>query len=91
MTRDKFIQSIRKRCPTVELESVKLAVDTFFEEVQRTLVGEGKVELRRFGIFSIRQRDARKARNPNNGQDVPLPARKYLHFKMSKNLQKEIN
>lgn len=55
-------------------------------------VGEGKqVVLRKFGIFSVKEVKAKVGRNPKNpGQDIPIPARKVVKFKMGKTLRETL-
>ncbi|RZI46068.1 HU family DNA-binding protein [Candidatus Finniella inopinata] len=70
---------------------VKKALDVFFETIQSALLEKRRVEIRRFGIFSLCTRPARKARNPGTGETVFIPERTYLQFKMGKQLQSDIN
>ena len=52
-----------------------------FQDISDHLSKGGRVELRGFGVFSTRSREARMGRNPRTGQDVPVAAKKALHFK----------
>lgn len=91
MTRFELIKAISKNNETLSSELIEQVVDTFFTTIEKSLLQGKRVELRRFGILFVKQRPARKARNPRNGQTVPLPPRTYLHFKMSTHLLKAIN
>ena len=51
----------------------------FFETISKALLNNERVELRGFGIFDVKKRDARIARNPKNGSVVAVPA-KNVHF-----------
>lgn len=63
---------------------------TFFDEIAARLAADGRVELRGFGIFSTRARDARTIRNPGTGEPVKVGAKRVPHFKAGKNLRARI-
>ncbi|MEZ6187729.1 MAG: HU family DNA-binding protein [Planctomycetota bacterium] len=67
-------------------EVVQLALDVIAD----TLVAEGRLELRRFGVFEVKQRKARKARDPRDGSVLHLPPRKALTFRPCKELERRI-
>lgn len=62
---------------TVIKQIVQMTLDGMLDIV----VTEGRLELRNFGVFEVRDRKARKARNPKTGEEVMLPERKVAHFK----------
>ena len=62
---------------------VAVLVDAFLEAVKKSLEGGNNIEIRGFGTFKIKQRKARKARNPRTGEEVPVPDRKVPVFKPS--------
>jgi integration host factor subunit beta len=66
-------------------------VNTVFEEVIGALADGGRVELRGFGAFSVRQRQARKGRNPRTGATVSVPAKRVPYFKCGKELKQRVN
>jgi integration host factor subunit beta len=66
-------------------------VDIFFDEIAARLAEGGRVELRGFGAFSTRQRDARTGRNPRSGDAVPVPAKKVPYFKPGKEVRERLN
>jgi len=70
---------------------VEQAVDVIFEEISAALERGDRVELRGFGAFSVRARDARKGRNPRTGEPVSVPAKKVPFFKAGKELRMRIN
>jgi integration host factor subunit beta len=57
------------------------------ETMTMALAQGGKVEIRGFGSFTVRQREARKARNPKTGDVVEVPAKRVPHFKLGKELK----
>lgn len=62
-------------------------VDTIFNGISGTLKSGGEVSIAGFGIFSVKKRDARKARNPKTGETVNVPATKVPKFRASKALK----
>ena len=71
--------------------NAKIVVDTIFDEIVRTLSEGGRVELRNFGIFSMRTHKARMGRNPKTGAQVFVPEKKTPYFKPGKAVLKAIN
>jgi nucleoid DNA-binding protein len=62
---------------------VSVVVDAFLEAVKKSLENGNNIEIRGFGTFKIKQRKARKARNPRTGEEVPVPDRMVPVFKPS--------
>jgi integration host factor subunit beta len=91
MTRSELSEKLHTRFPHLLAEDIDLLVDTFFEEVADALARDERVELRGLFTLSIRQRDARQARNPRTGETVHVPAKKAVHFKIGKELHDRLN
>jgi len=68
----------------------KNVVQSFLDTVIDVLAKEGRLELRDFGVFQVKQRAQRKARNPKTGESVIVPPRKVVTFKPGKLLQDKI-
>ena len=66
-------------------------LDIFFGEISQRLADGGRVELRGFGAFSTRERDARKGRNPRTGDAVDVPAKRVPFFKPGKEMRHRLN
>ena len=66
-------------------------VSTVLKTIGEALAQGDRVELRGFGAFSTRQRDARQARNPRTGEAVQVTARKSVHFKVGRQLHRILN
>ena len=60
---------------------VKDIIDQLFDAIIATLEADGRIELRNFGVFEVKKRRARKARNPRTGEVVMAPARRAVRFK----------
>jgi nucleoid DNA-binding protein len=67
------------------------AVQMVFESIIETLLDEGRIELRNFGVFEVKRRRARKARNPRTGEKVVVPARSVVTFKQGRELEQGVN
>jgi integration host factor subunit beta len=91
MIRSELLQALAKENPELRAEDVERALDTFFEEIAERLAGGGRVELRGFGAFSTRQREARKGRNPRTGETVSVPDKRVPYFKPGKEMRARLN
>ncbi|MGX7389873.1 HU family DNA-binding protein [Dolosigranulum pigrum] len=66
------------------------AVEAVFDSIQEFLAEEEKVQLIGFGTFEVRERAARKGRNPQTGDEIQIPATKVPAFKAGKNLKEAV-
>ena len=71
-----------------EVENV---VSAIFDSITEQLARGGRVELRGFGAFSTRQRDARTGRNPRTGEAVDVDAKRVPYFKPGKEMRERLN
>lgn len=69
---------------------VKMAVQMTLDGVVDVLATEGHVELRNFGVFKVKSRGARTARNPRTGGEVMVPAKRVVHLKPGKLMQEKV-
>jgi nucleoid DNA-binding protein len=67
------------------------AVQMVFDGITETLVEEGRIELRKFGVFEVKRRRARKARKPRTGESVSVPRRRVVTFKPGLELEQRVN
>jgi DNA-binding protein HU-beta len=65
----------------------ELAVETVFEAMKKALGRNQRIELRRFGVFTVKPRKTGIGRNPRTGQEVSIPPGKAVRFKPGKELQ----
>lgn len=91
MIRSELLLALAKENPELRAEDVEVALDTFFDEISGRLADGGRVELRGFGAFSTRQREARKGRNPRTGDAVDVPGKKVPYFKPGKEMRARLN
>ena len=91
MIRSELLQALARENPELRLEDVELALDTFFNSIADRLAAGGRVELRGFGAFSTREREARKGRNPRTGSTVDVPGKRVPYFKPGKEMRARLN
>ncbi len=91
MIRSELLAELAKDNPGLRADEVEQVVDIFFEEIAERLAEGGRVELRGFGAFSTRQREARKGRNPRTGEAVDVPAKNVPYFRSGKDMRRVLN
>jgi integration host factor subunit beta len=90
MTKADLVEEVSKVTELTRKDS-EVIVDTLFESVIKALRTGDKLEVRGFGSFRVRQRNARVGRNPKTGEKVEVPAKRVPYFKPSKELKDLIN
>ena len=91
MTRSELIKRIAERYPELEFKDAVKLVGTFFEEISEALARGDRVELRGFGAFWTKGRQARTGRNPATGAPVTVEAKFLPAFKAGKRLRERLN
>lgn len=89
MTKKDIVNNISEQIGLPRLRTKEL-VQTTFDALVETLVRDGRVELRNFGVFQIRRREPRMARNPRTGERVPVEARNVVIFKAGKEMEAKV-
>ena len=91
MIRSELLQALASENPDLRPEEVEQVLTIFFDEIGKRLAEGGRVELRGFGAFSTRGRDARQGRNPRTGEAVDVPAKRVPYFKPGKEMRERLN
>jgi len=91
MTKSELIAQLAAENPHLRQPDVELIVATIFDEITAALARGDRVELRGFGAFSAKKRDARTGRNPRTGAAVPVAGKAVPYFKPGKELRERIN
>lgn len=91
MIRSELLQALARENPGLRADEIEKVVNVFFDEIAQRLAKGGRVELRGFGSFSTRQRDARKGRNPRTGESVEVPGKSVPYFKPGKEMRARLN
>jgi len=91
MIRSELLQALATDNPELRSDEVEQVVDIFFDEIAARLAEGGRVELRGFGTFTTRGRDARTGRNPRTGASVDVAAKRVPYFKPGKEMRDRLN
>ncbi len=91
MTKSQLIEKISQRAPHVPRREVEAIVNTVFDTMVDALKREDRIEIRGFGSFAVKVRDARDGRNPKTGQKVKVPRRRTPYFTVGKELRDRLN
>lgn len=89
MTKKDIVRTIAEELDLPQKEAKDLVQKTF-DVLVDTLVREGRIELRNFGVFQIKQREARIGRNPRTGEEVPVMPKRVVVFKPGKRMEAKV-
>lgn len=90
MTKADLVEKVAQEADMTKKDAEQL-VEIIFESIVSTLNKGEKIELRGFGSFRVRERNARNGRNPKTGTSVSIPAKRVAYFKPGKELKEVIN
>lgn len=90
MTKADLVEQVAEEAEMTKKDAEQL-VEIIFDSIIGALNKGEKIELRGFGSFRVRERDARKGRNPKTGSAVDIPAKRVAYFKPGKELKEVIN
>ena len=91
MIRSELIELLADENPHLFHRDVERIVDTVFQEIIEAMARGNRVELRGFGAFSVKKRDARNGRNPKTGEAVDVDQKHVPFFKTGKLLRDRLN
>jgi integration host factor subunit beta len=91
MIKSELVEKIAEENPHLLQRDVERIVYTVFEEITEAISSGNRVELRGFGAFSSKKREARLGRNPRTGEAVKVEEKYVPFFKTGKNLKKRLN
>lgn len=91
MIKSELVQRIAERNPHLYLRDVENIVNAILDEVTHALKRGDRVELRGFGAFAVKKRDARQGRNPRTGAQVSVDEKSVPYFKTGKELRERLN
>jgi nucleoid DNA-binding protein len=89
VTKKEIVKQIAERIGLTQLKTKEIVQQTF-DAIVETLLEVGRIELRNFGVFEVKQRKARKARNPRTGDKVDVPPKNVVTFKPGKEMEERI-
>ncbi|GAB3118285.1 integration host factor subunit beta [Novispirillum itersonii] len=91
MTKSELIARLAERNPHLYQRDIERIVSTIFDEISSALARGDRVELRGFGAFSVKRREARLGRNPRTGESVDVSEKAVPYFKTGKQLRDMLN
>ena len=89
MTKKDLAKAIAEEMGLTQIQ-VKEIIQRVFDGITETLLHEGRLELRNFGVFEVKQRRPRRARNPRTGQAVSVPAKRVVTFKPGRQMEERV-
>lgn len=91
MNKSDLIETITTKIPSLSRKEVEVIVEAVFDKMTAALREGDRIEIRGFGTFEVRLRDARRGRNPKSGATVYVAKRKVPFFKVGKELKERVN
>lgn len=91
MIKSELVHRVAELNPDLPFRDVERLVATIFNEITNALATEQRVELRGFGAFSTKSRQARTGRNPRTGESVDVDPKRVPFFKCGKELRERLN
>jgi integration host factor subunit beta len=89
VTKKEIVKEISEALGMTQLKTKEIVQKTF-DAIVKTLVEDGRIELRNFGVFEVKKRAARKARNPRTGDKVFVPEKFVVTFKPGKEMEEKV-
>ena len=89
MTKKEIVKTISEEIGLTQLKTKEIVQKTF-DAIVETLVEDKRIELRNFGVFEVKRRAARKARNPRTGDKVYVPEKFVVTFKPGKEMEERV-
>src|SRR6266850_1917870 len=89
VTKKEIVKQISDRIGLTQLKTKEIVQQTF-DAIVDTLLEQGRIELRNFGVFEVKRRKARKARNPRTGERVDVGPKSVVTFKPGKEMEEKI-
>jgi nucleoid DNA-binding protein len=89
VTKKEIVKQISERANLTQLKTKEI-VQWTFDAIVETLIEEGRIELRNFGVFEVKRRKARKARNPRTGAKVDVEPKNVVTFQPGKEMEEKV-
>lgn len=91
MTKSALIEKVTERVDGLTKKQVETIIGTIFDGMKDAIASGEKIEIRGFGNFRLKQRNAKTARNPKTGEKLQVPPKKALYFKIGKPFHNALN
>ena len=89
MTKKNMAKAIAEKMALTQTQVMEI-VQRVLDGITQTLVREGRIELRNFGVFEVKKRRPRQARNPRPGEKVEVPEKMVVTFKSGRNMEQRV-
>jgi nucleoid DNA-binding protein len=89
MTKKDMARAIAEEMDLTQMQAKEI-IQRVLDGITETLVQEGRIELRNFGVFEVKKRKPRKARNPRTGENVKVPAKLVVTFKPGREMEERV-
>ena len=89
MTKKEMARAIAAEMGILQTQAQEV-VQRVFDSITETLVQEGRIELRNFGVFEVKERRPRRARNPRTGEAVDVPGKRVVTFKPVREMEERV-
>jgi integration host factor subunit beta len=91
MTKSDLIERVSVRVPHISKKDTETVVNTIFDSMTESLMHGDRIEIRGFGSFQVKIREAREGRNPKTGEPVHIAAKRTPFFKVGKELKEMVD
>lgn len=90
MNKSELIEKLAERAGLNVIQSEEI-VNLIYKKMRETMVGGGRIEIRGFGSFVVKEYQSYQGRNPKTGEKIPVPPKKLPFFKVGKELKERID
>ncbi len=91
MTKSELVLAISEKRSDLSKKDIESVVNTIFNSMRNSLIRGERIEIRGFGSFTVKHRDARTGRNPKTGSPVEIPPKRIPFFTVGKELRERVN
>jgi integration host factor beta subunit len=91
MTKSGLIEAVSEKTPHISKKDTEIVVNTIFDSMTQALKRGERIEIRGFGSFQVKVREAREGRNPKTGEPVHISAKRTPFFKVGKELKEMVD
>ncbi len=91
MTKSDLVEKIAEKNEGINKKDIEIIVNTIFDSMRNSLIKGERIEIRGFGSFTVKTRNAREGRNPKTGAVVHIAEKRVPYFKVGKELRERVN
>jgi len=91
VTKSDLVEKIAENSELFSKKDIEIVVNTIFDSMRASLIQGERIEIRGFGSFTVKNRNAREGRNPKTGSVVQISKKRVPYFKVGKELRERVN